>query len=121
MRVGMPQSLRASQRVRQGDKETRRQGVAIGLLISLSPPLLVSSSSFLRALCVLCSYFSLVIGGASAARQEVVPIEGAAFRADLVAIDAGGRISFGVADTKEKKSDIRTLALDEFVRWGHPV
>jgi hypothetical protein len=72
-------------------------------------------------LCVLCGYFLLDQLQARAAPQEVVPVNGAAFRGELVSIDADGRVIFRVSDGKEKDGAIRTLSLEELVRWGNPV
>jgi hypothetical protein len=80
-----------------------------------------SPSIVLCVLCVLCGYFFSGSAFAGAAGQEVVPADGAAFRTELVSIDAGGRATFRVADAKDKKGDVRVLALDEIVRWGNPV
>lgn len=66
----------------------------------------------------ICSCFSGV--QVSAAPQEVVPVDGPAFQGELVSIDASGRVSFRVAETKEKNSQARTLPLGDLVRWGNP-
>src|SRR6476620_10587338 len=77
--------------------------------------------SALCVLCVLCGYFFLDVSPVRAAPQEVVPVNGPAFRGELVSIDAVGRVSFRVSDGKEKDGVIRTLPLKELVRWGNPV
>ncbi len=74
----------------------------------------------LCALCVLCGEFFFVSGHIVAAPQEVVLVDGATFRGELVSIGGDGGVTFRAADTMEKKGEIRTLTLDELVRWGHP-
>jgi hypothetical protein len=81
---------------------------------------------FLRVLYVLCGCFFLFAATASAAPQVVVPLEGEPFSGQLVSIDAGSKATFriveretaGVAATVPAT---RTVALDELVRWGHPL
>jgi hypothetical protein len=75
----------------------------------------------LCVLCVLCGEFFFVSAEVVAAPQEVVPVSGAAFRGDLVSLDANGRATFRVVDGKETKGGDRTLPLGELVRWGNPV
>lgn len=75
----------------------------------------------LCVLCVLCGYFLLDLRKAVAAPQEVVPVDGAAFRGELVSIDADGRVTFRVSGGKEKDGAIRMLSLKDLVRWGNPV
>lgn len=76
-------------------------------------------------LCVLslfCGHF--FFGGAERARaaaQEVVPVDGVAFRAELESVDANGRVTFRLPDAKDKQGGARTLPLAELVRWGNPV
>ena len=82
-------------------------------LACVSPLLCLSVSSVVISSWLRCER--------SAAPQEVVPVDGAAFRGELVSIDADGRVTFRVADVKEKSGEIRTLSLDELVRWGNPV
>ncbi len=120
-----------------GDMETRRQGDLVSERVSLSPSLLVFLSALLRVLCVLCGYVAVVVG-VNAAPQEVVPVEGAAFAAELVSVSADGVVTFrrivregivaeatapsgGVASAVAEKAEVRTLQLDELVRWGNPV
>src|SRR5215207_2465549 len=98
-RMDLPQRTRSRK-----DKEIRRGGDKEKWSIELSPCLLVSRSPCLTfcALCVLCGGFLFVSANVVAAPQEVVPVDGAAFRGELVSIDAGGRATFRVADSKEK-------------------
>lgn len=74
----------------------------------------------LCALCVFYGYFFLDVSQVGAAPQEVVPVDGPAFRGELVTVDAGGRTTFRVAESKEKDGAARTLSLPELVRWGNP-
>jgi hypothetical protein len=66
-----------------------------------------------------------------AAAREVVPVEGAAFAGELVAIDADGRVTFrvppavspaeaGAPSPPPSQTTTRSLQLEELVRWGHP-
>jgi sRNA-binding regulator protein Hfq len=75
----------------------------------------------LCVLCVLCGYFLLDLRKAGAAPQEVVPVDGATFRAKLVSIDTDGRVTFRVFGGKEKDGTVRTILLKDLVRWGNPV
>jgi NPCBM/NEW2 domain len=75
----------------------------------------------LYALCVLCGEFVFVSTDAVAAPQEVLPVNGESFRGELVSIDAGGRVTFRVSDGKAKDGGVRTLPLEELVRWGNPM
>jgi hypothetical protein len=70
---------------------------------------------------VLGGCFFLDLSQVSAASQEVLPVNGAAFRGELVSIDAGGRVTFRLSGGKEKDGAVRTLSLEELVRWGNPV
>jgi hypothetical protein len=119
--MNSPQSTQGALRSRRGDKETRRHGEAVGAHFSVSPPLLVSLSNLLRVLCVLCGFFSFSLLDASAAPQEVVPVDGAPFQGELVSVDAGGRVSFRVANGKLEGGGNRSLPLNDIVRWGQPV
>lgn len=95
--------------LRQGDEETRRQGESAVKRVSLS-----------FRLC-LCGYFLFSAVSASAAVPLVVPVEGEPFGAELVSIDANGRVTFlpVAAATSPDASSPRLLSLDELVRWGH--
>ncbi len=80
----------------------------------------------LRVVCVLCVYLLSRAGGADAAPQQVVPVEGPAYQADLISIDANGRVTFRAVDPNRTAAtsatpEIRTIALSELVRWGNPV
>src|SRR3954471_15375530 len=75
----------------------------------------------LCVLCAVCGELFLVSTKVLATQQEVVPINGASFRGELVSVDAGGRITFRVADDNSKKVSDRMLTLDELVRWGNPL
>jgi hypothetical protein len=57
---------------------------------------------------------------AGAALQEVVPVNGEAFRGGLVSVDTDGRVLFRVGDKKDGAGETRSLPLKELVRWGHP-
>ena len=105
--------------MRRGEWEKGRVGDLFAHSSSPSPRLPFSHSFSLRVLCALCGYFFLLPVRLDAAPQEVVLVEGAPFLAELVSIDAGGLASFRVA-TKEKADEVRTLALEDIVRWGHP-
>jgi hypothetical protein len=76
---------------------------------------------YLCALCVLCGESFSVSADVFAAPQEVVPVDGTAFRAELVSIDADERATFRLSGDKEKDGTIRTLSLKDLVRWGNPV
>jgi hypothetical protein len=67
---------------------------------------------FLCALCVLCGKSSSV-----ASPLQVVPVEGAAFDAELVSIGADKDLTFHVVE----KPEPMVLKLDALVRWGHTV
>lgn len=77
--------------------------------------------NLLGGLCVLCGILYSSSAGADAAPQDVVPVTGPAFSGELVSINANGHAAFRVGGAKDKKSEQRTLALDEIVRWGNPV
>jgi hypothetical protein len=71
---------------------------------------------------VLCGYFFFgSVGRASASAQEVVPVDGAAFRAELESVAADGRVTFRLPDEKDKQGAVRTLPVAKLVRWGNPV
>jgi sRNA-binding regulator protein Hfq len=72
-------------------------------------------------LCVLCGEFLLVSAGVVAAPQEVVPVDGAPFRGELLSIDADGHVTFLLSGGKEKDGTVRSLSLKDLVRWGNPV
>jgi sRNA-binding regulator protein Hfq len=80
-----------------------------------------SDSHWKFRLCVLCGYFLLDALQAGAALQEVVLVDGAAFRGELLSIDADGFMTFRVSGGKEKDGTVRTVALKDLVRWGNPV
>ena len=114
--MDLPQSTQRAQREKQEEKRRPwRVIVTLDCIHSLS-----HISWFFR-LCVLCGNFFLTAGDIHAAPQEIVLVDGAAFRGELVSIDAGGRATFRVADGKEKDGAVRTLSLEELVRWGNPV
>jgi sRNA-binding regulator protein Hfq len=75
----------------------------------------------LCVLCVLCGSLSSNVLRVGAAPQEVVPVKEAVFLGELGSIDADGRVTFRVADGKEKDGGARTLPLGALVRWGNPV
>jgi NPCBM/NEW2 domain len=75
----------------------------------------------LCVLCVLCGFSFFNSSRGLAAPQEVVPVGGPSFRGELVSIDSRGRVTFRVNDGKEMDASVRTLLLDELVRWGNPV
>jgi sRNA-binding regulator protein Hfq len=75
----------------------------------------------LCVLCVLCGYFLLDAPRTGAAAQEVVPLDRAAFRGELLSIDAHGVVTFRVSGGKEKDGAVRTISLKDLVRWGNPV
>ena len=69
-------------------------------------------------LCVLCvSVVILNRARAVAAPQQVVPVDGAAFSAELVSIAADGNVTFRV----KEKGDPVVIKLGDLVRWGNPV
>jgi hypothetical protein len=111
---------------RQGDTETRSHGENVCTCISLSPPLLVSLSLLLRALCVFCGC-SLIAAHVHAAPQQLVPLDGESVAAEMVSVDANGQITVQVADKKSAPAEAgslkttRSYTFDELVRWGHPV
>jgi NPCBM/NEW2 domain len=110
-----------STEARQGDKETSIQGNSVKTRVSLSPLLLVSLSSFPRALCVLCGYFSCFTIDAIGAVQEVVPLEAETFFGELISIGIDGRVVFRVqGPISAAGSAKREFASDELIRWGHP-
>ena len=76
--------------------------------------------SFVFSVCFVVSS-CLIVAAQCAAPQEVVPVDGAAFRGELVSIDGGGRVTFRESDGKKKDGAVRTLSLEELVRWGNPV
>jgi hypothetical protein len=79
--------------------------------------------SSLRVLCVLCGYFFLA-GVGNAAPQEVVPVDGEAFEAELVSIGSDGKLTFRVPQSKAAVASAPSepaFGLSELVRWGHPV
>ncbi len=92
-----------------------------GLRIGCRIPNTAAEIASLCSLC-LCGYF-FVAGIASAgAAQEVVPVDGKAFAAELVSVDADGRVTFGVAEAEGDAAEkTRTISLAQLVRWGHPV
>ena len=96
----------------QGDTEAKWHGEIVGRRDSWSPLLLVALSF---------QFLALNPSESGAAPQEVVPIDGAVFRGNLVSIDAEGRVTFQVANAKDKKGDTRTVPLDHLIRWGNPV
>ena len=79
------------------------------------------SRTRLCALCVLCGYFFLDWRERSRRRRKLCRLMGRRFAGSLVSIDAGGRVTFRVSDGKEKEGAVRTLSLEELVRWGNPV
>jgi hypothetical protein len=98
----MPQRAQRTQRKRQRSGLSWRTGLGV--------------------LCVVCgSFFFGSVGRAGAAPQEVVPVDGAAFRAELESVAADGRVTFRLPDGKDKQGAVRTLSLAELVRWGNPV
>jgi len=119
--MGLPQRTRRAGR-RKGNCKLHDHpaGGARKCKLSISEPLVCNLQSWLCALCVLCGYF-LISSCASAAPQEVVPVDGAAFQGELVSIDASGQLSFRIAGKKDQPSEIRTLASEALARWGHPV
>jgi hypothetical protein len=50
-----------------------------------------------------------------------VPVEGPTFAGELVSIGADGRVTFRVVADDATNGEIRTLPLNDLVRWGHPV
>ncbi len=102
----------------QRSRRSQRDEIDFGLRIS---DLRLDRRITLCVLCVLCGSCSLIALEVCAAPQEVVPVDGAAFRGDLVSIDADGRVTFRVADGKDKDGDARTLRLEQLLRWGNPV
>jgi hypothetical protein len=77
-------------------------------------------SVLLRALCVLCGYYFFA-ASVVAAPQDVVPVDGAAFAGELLSIEADGQVTFRIVRGDEAPPMIRTIQLDELVRWGHPL
>ena len=75
----------------------------------------------LRVLCVLCGSFLFSAVGASAAPQDIVPLDGEAFAGELVSIGMDGHVTFRVVTEDRSPGEPRTLQLDQLVRWGHPV
>ena len=72
--------------------------------------------SSLCALCVLCGLMTFP-GDMIAAPQPVVPVDGAAFSAELFSITAAGDVRFKV----DGQTEPVVLKLNDLVRWGHPV
>jgi hypothetical protein len=70
---------------------------------------------------VLCGILYLSSASVEAAPQDVVPLTGSAFSGELVSIDANGHAVFRPTSGNDKKAEPRTVALEEIVRWGHPV
>src|SRR5262245_11190284 len=66
--------------------------------------------SLLCGLCVLCGELFLHLDRAMAEVQDVVLIEGAAFRGVLVSIDAEGNATFRIADAKGDGGSTRVVA-----------
>ncbi len=66
-------------------------------------------------LCVLCALCGESL--AVAAPQQVVPVDGAAFSAELVSVAANGNVAFRL---KEKGEPV-VIKSGDLVRWGNPV
>jgi hypothetical protein len=70
---------------------------------------------------VVCGCFFSSAISASAAEQEVMPLEGKPFVGELVSIEANGSVAFRAQGSAiAATSPLHTLQLDELVRWGHP-
>src|SRR5687768_14180782 len=110
--MDLPQRTR---RMRRGEWENGRVGDLFAHCLSRSPRLPVSHSFSLRVLCVLCGYFFLPSDSLNASAQDVVLVEGAGFRGELVSIDAGGNATFRVADAKRDEGSTREVALNQLV------
>jgi hypothetical protein len=91
--------------------------------------------SFKSCLCgyFFCIYFHAAVASAA---SVAVPLDGEPFTAELVSVDASGRVTFretppasGVASPHARSpiarstetGKLRTLRPNEFVRWGNPV
>ena len=72
--------------------------------------------SSLCALC-LCGYSLFGAERVGATTQHVVPVDGAAFSAELVSIAADGNVAFRV----NEKGDPVVIKLVDLVRWGNPL
>jgi hypothetical protein len=93
---------------------------------------MTSICSSLCPLC-LCGYFFFVPSVASAAPQEVVPVEGETFVGELVSVGAEELLTFRVVvgestvaeatapSATAGKLATRQMKWDALVRWGHPV
>ena len=81
-----------------------------------------------RRLLICCCVLVAALSSASVIGAEkfgpagtVVPVEGEAFAARLVSVDAAGRIVFQPeAEDGAAAAAVRELAIDEMVRWGSP-
>src|SRR4051812_21079956 len=100
--MNSPRSTQRSQRARREDFGLR-----------------IADCGLILSLCVLCGCFYRPYT-ASAAQQDVVPVDGPAFQGELVSI-AEGHASFRVSGQQPTAGEFRALALDRLVRWGNPV
>ena len=75
----------------------------------------------LCVLCVLCGYYFWKRRLRVRRRRKLCRLMGQPFVGSLVSIDGGGRVTFRESDGTKKDGAVRTLSLEELVRWGNPV